>query len=77
MSLLKEVIMGDKIIIESIEVIQDGLFQIDFKNVKTEEYYRCFIEPDKLFGMIGEAMQENYNKYLDRVYGQMNKKLIL
>jgi hypothetical protein len=62
--------MGDKIVIENIEVIQDGLFQIDFKNTNTGKYDRCFIDPRDLFEMIGEAMQENHDKYLDRAYGE-------
>lgn len=62
--------MGDRIAIERIEVIQDGLFQIDFKNENTGEYERCFIEPEVLFGMIGKAMQENHDNYLNREYGE-------
>ena len=54
--------MGDEIIIESIEIIYDGLIQIDFKNNDTGEFYRSFIEPEKLFKMIGESMQRELQK---------------
>jgi hypothetical protein len=57
--------MGDRIVIIGIEVIQDGLFQIDFKNINTGKCDRSFINPEDLFGMIGEAMQLNHNAYLE------------
>lgn len=67
--------MGDKIIIESIEVIQDGLFQIDLKNETTGKYDRCFVEPEDLFGMIGKAIQKNHDKYIGNIWAEIDKAI--
>jgi hypothetical protein len=65
--------MGDKFVITDIEVIQDGLFQIDIKNENTNKSNRLFVEPSQLFSMIGAAMQKNFNKYCeDRTEEYMN-----
>jgi hypothetical protein len=50
--------MGDEIIIESITIIDDKLFQIDLKNVSKDERYRLFIETDELLEKIGKAIKE-------------------
>lgn len=55
--------MGDKIELKEIEVIQDGLFQLDFHNENKNTWFRVFVEPEKLFGLMGKAMQVNYQKY--------------
>ena len=54
--------MGDEIIIYAIEVIQNGLLQIDFRNENTDEQFRAFCEPKEFFGMIGKAMQKNFDQ---------------
>jgi hypothetical protein len=58
--------MGDEIIIERIEVIQGGTFQIDFVNKETNESNRCFIDPKDFFNMIGQAMQNNVNEWIKK-----------
>ena len=56
--------MGDDIEISDIQIIQDGLFQIDFYNKSKDEHYRAFCDPDKFFKMIGDSMQDNHIKCL-------------
>ena len=58
--------MGDEVIIKKIEVIQGGLFQIDTQNLKDNKCQRIFIDPYKLFTMIGQAMQNNHIDYLNK-----------
>ena len=57
--------MGDQIVISEIKIIYNGLFQIDLRNTSTNEQYRVFAHPDSLFSMIGSAMENNYNKYME------------
>lgn len=66
--------MGPEVTIQSIEVIQAGLIQIDFWVEEENRAYRCFIEPEKLFGMIGASMQANYNKFLDSFFAEEQKE---
>jgi len=54
--------MGDEIIIYAIEIIQNGLLQIDFRNENTNDCFRAFCEPKKFFGMFGKAMQKNFDQ---------------
>lgn len=62
--------MGDKIELKEIEVIQDGLFQLDFYNENKNTSFRVFIEPEKLLTLMGKAMQVNYQKYWDKIYDE-------
>lgn len=48
--------MGDEIIIEKLEVIQNGLLQIDFRNLENNKIDRCFIELGEFFKMLGPAL---------------------
>ena len=57
--------MGDEIVIKDIEIIQGGLIQIDFQNMKTKETYRSFCEPSTFFGMLGSSMQLHYTSFMD------------
>ena len=57
--------MGDEIKIKDIEIIQGGLIQIDFQNMKTKETYRSFCEPSTFFGMLGSSMQLHYMSFMD------------
>ncbi len=52
--------MGDKIIIESIEIIQGGLIQIYLYNETINKHEIAFCEPNKFFNLIGESMQKNH-----------------
>ena len=54
--------MGDEIIIRAIEIIQNGLIQIDFLNKETDECLRAFCEPEAFFCMIGKSMQKNFDQ---------------
>jgi len=56
--------MGDDIELKAIEVIQDGLFQMDFWNNTKNEGYRVFVKPDELFSMIGVSMQRNHEAHI-------------
>jgi hypothetical protein len=58
--------MGDHIELMAIEVIQDGLIMIDLKNETTNQWERVFVSPDKFFGMLGKAMQSNYDAYIKK-----------
>ena len=59
--------MNNRVIIEQIEVIQGGIFQIDIYRIpkisEEEKRERIFIEPADLFGMIGKAIQKNVGKW--------------
>jgi len=44
--------MGEKITIKGIEVIYDGLLQIDIWFEDQNKGGRIFVEPDKFFGML-------------------------
>lgn len=62
--------MDDEIIIERIEIIQDGLLQFDFHNTTQNEHFqnehfRCLVNPKVFFGMLGTAMQTNLNKWIE------------
>ena len=67
--------MGDHIELKEVEVIQDGLFQIDFYNENQNTWFRVFVEPEKMFGLIGDAMQSNYKKYLENAYTELVETL--
>jgi len=54
--------MGEEIVITAIEVIQNGLLQIDFRNQETKDIFRAFCEPEAFFGMIGKSMQKNFEQ---------------
>lgn len=54
--------MGDEITIYAIEVVQNGLIQIDLRNEETGECFRTFCEPNRFFNMLGETMQNNFNQ---------------
>jgi len=60
--------MGEEIKIIGIEIIYNGLFQIDFQNTETKETYRCFTESKEFFGMIGSSMQKNYEEFMDKMW---------
>ncbi|MFA7157647.1 MAG: hypothetical protein WC123_08195 [Bacilli bacterium] len=64
--------MGDKIELKEIEVIQDGLFQLDFHNENKNTSFRVFVEPEKLLTLMGKAMQVNYQKYWDKIYAEQS-----
>jgi len=68
----KEINMGDKIELKEIEVIQDGLFQLDFHNENKNTSFRVFVEPEKLLTLMGKAMQVNYQKYWDKIYAEQS-----
>ena len=55
--------MGDEIILKAIEVIQDGLLQIDLWNETERKEIRFFAEPKEFFNMLGNAMQKNFKQY--------------
>ena len=57
--------MGDDIEIRAIEIIYDGLIQIDFYNNTKNEGYRCFVDPSVLLGMLSQAMQKNYKAWME------------
>lgn len=67
--------MGDKILIEKIVIIQNGLFQIDLKEIDSNKTNRVFVKPDILFKMIGEAMKLNHDAYIDRFFLKKKKTL--
>lgn len=62
----------DEVSIVAIEVIQDGLFQIDFR--VNDNGYRCFVEPGKLFEMIGHSMQANHDEYNAKWLDEITEK---
>lgn len=47
--------MGDKIVIKEIEFLYGRLFQIDLHNESKDEYYRVFVDKDKLYKMLKES----------------------
>ena len=49
--------MGEEIIIEDIQFINGELFQIDFRKTESNELCRVFVEPHKLFEMIGNSLE--------------------
>ncbi len=63
--------MGDYIELRDVEVIQDGLLQLDFYNETQNKWFRVFVEPEKMFGLIGEAMQNNFKKYLEKACSEL------
>lgn len=56
--------MGDDIELRAVEVIQDGLLQMDLWNNTKHEGYRVFINPADLFSMIGKSMQNNHDAFV-------------
>ena len=52
--------MGDDIELRGIEVIYDGLLQMDLYNKTQQESYRVFVNPALFFGMLGKSMEKNY-----------------
>jgi len=65
--------MGDRLELRGIEVIQDGLFQIDVYNNTRNEGYRVFVIPDIFFSMIGSSMQKNYTENLRKWHEEMTE----
>jgi len=57
--------MGDEIKIESIEIIQGGLVQIDFYNLTQDKTDRAFCDPGVFFKMIGNSMQQSMKRWDD------------
>ena len=55
--------MGDEIKFIDVKMIQGGLIQIDFLIVETNKHERCFVEPNKFFGKLGESMMESQGKW--------------
>ena len=55
--------MGDEIELRDIQVIQDGLIQMDFFNESEHKGYRAFCKPDIFFKMIGDSMAQNHRNY--------------
>jgi len=54
--------MGEEIIVDAIEIVENGLIQIDFRNNDTGETFRAFCDPDRFFGLIGASMQKNFEQ---------------
>jgi len=57
--------MGDSIILTGLKIIQNGLFQIDFKNDNTGESFRAFVQPLEFFEKLGQSMQDNHYKWVN------------
>lgn len=60
--------MGDEIIIKRIEIVNNGSLQIDFYNVDTNQQWRAFAQPASFFGMLGQAMQKQRDKYMTEFF---------
>ena len=60
-----EVTMGDEIILISAQVIQGGLFQLDFRNEETKSLNRCFVTAQRFFQMIGASLQNAHIEHLE------------
>jgi len=56
--------MGDLFIITNLQIVQGGLLQFDILNEKTHTGYRMFIEGDKFFGMLGNAMNSASREWM-------------
>lgn len=61
--------MGDRVVIKSVEFLYGHLWQIDLYNETKNEYYRTFIENEKLRDMMEETLLTHRPKEL-----QENKK---
>jgi len=55
--------MGDEIEFIRVEVIQNGLLQMDFRNNTTNTPIRAFVDPGDFFKMLGQSMDENLIEY--------------
>ena len=56
--------MGDEFELTNVEVIYNGLLQLDILNVNENTSIRVFVEPTKFFGMVGKSLQENLDAYM-------------
>lgn len=56
--------MGDDIIVKDVQLIQGGLLQIDFMNMKTGENYRAFSEGKEFFSLLGSSMASNSERWM-------------
>jgi len=71
--------MGDQVILESVEVIQRGLLQLDFKVAELNQEedleegsaatpsdqrgFRCFVDPGPFFELLGAAFQRQHDDW--------------
>lgn len=54
--------MGDLELTE-MEVIQDGLIQMDFRDKTTEQWTRCYVDPVRFFSLLGKSMEKNHKQF--------------
>lgn len=65
--------MGELFELINIEVIQNGLFQIDIRGEETNQFIRFFVRPEELFNKIGISMGKNLDKYFEETYKEFSK----
>ena len=68
--------MGDKITIKNIELLSNGLLQVDIENETTKEVYRMFVSQEKLNDMIKFAKinRESKNINFNKIVNILNEK---
>jgi len=66
--------MGEEITLTNLQVIQDGLLLMDFKNKQTNEGFRVFVEPQDFFGRLAKSMQGNHDIVMNRVFDEIKNR---
>ena len=64
--------MGESYSVISVEVIQDGLIQVDIEGDESGERIRFFAEPGELIGQIAESMQENFEEHREEYLNELS-----
>ena len=55
--------MGERIEITAIQIIQNGLIQMDIFYTEQKKGDRIFCNPDIFFEMIGKSMHDNWSAW--------------